>query len=167
MAAQSGRTVSRWTRFIVDDSAGVLREPAIDSLSVCGITFAEKDTTAFQDQVANALPDMPSCPIDITGPFDTAALVAIATSGNAPAISGSHLVLQPINGLYTPLALGILIGIGHNWETGEPVFGITGTTTNGFVLVKYTVDLSAMKYSASFRVKAGSAATAWGTTIIS
>jgi hypothetical protein len=167
MAAQFGRTVSRWTRFIVDDSAGTLREPAIDSLSVCGIVFEEKDTTAFQDAVANALPGMPSCPIDITGPFDTAAAVAIATSGNAPALSGSHTVLAPINGLYTPLALGILVGIGHNWESGEPVFGITGTTTNGFIMTKYTVDLGAMKYSASFRVKSGSAAPAWGTTIIS
>jgi hypothetical protein len=167
MATQFGRTVSRWTRFILDDSAGTLREIPIDSLSVCGITFAEKDTTAFQDAVANALPDMPSAPIDVTGPFDTAAAVAIAGSATQPALSGSHTVLAPINGLYTPLALGILIGIGHYWEAGEPVFGISGTAANGYVLVKYTVDLSAMKYSASFRVKSGSAAPAWGTAIIS
>lgn len=167
MAAQTGRTVSRWARFILDDSAGTLREVAIDSLSVVGITFAEQDTTAFQDAVMNALPGMPSCPIDISGPFDTKAAVAIATSGNAPALSGSHTVLAPINGLYTPLALGILIGIGHYWETGEPVFGITGSTTDGFICTKYTVDLSSMKYSASFRVKSGSAIPAWGTTIIS
>ena len=167
MAAQTGRTVSRWTRLIVDASTGTLREPAFDSLSVCGIVYEEKDTTAFQDAIANALPGMPSCPIDITGPFDNSPLVAIATSGNAPAISGSHLVLQPINGLYTPLALGLLIGIGHYWETGEPVFGITGTATNGFICTKYTVDFASMKYSASFRVKSGSASPAWGTAIIS
>lgn len=167
MATNSGRTVSRWARFIVDDIGGVLREVPIDSLSACGITFAEQDLTAFQDAISVALPGMPSAPIDITGPWGNDAAVAIATSGNAPALSGAHTVLQPINGLYTPLALGILIGVGHYWETGEPVFGITGTTTNGYIVTKFNVDFSTMKYAASFRVKAGSAAPSWGTTIIS
>lgn len=167
MAANVGRTVSRWARFILDDSAGTLREIPIDTLSVVGVTYAEQDLTAFQDAVQNALPGMPSCPIDVGGPWGNDAAVAIAASAGQPALSGAHTVLAPINGLYTPLALGILIGVGHYWETGEPVFGISGSTVNGFICTKYTVDLSTMKYSASFRVKSGSAIPAWGTTIIS
>lgn len=163
MAAQTGRTVNRWIRFLVDDSAGTLREIPIDSINGVGLDFGGADTTALQDAIKNTLPEMPDCTIDITGPFDNTAAQAAGGSAAAPALSGSHTVLSAIAGALTPLTLDVRFGVQHYWETGEPQFGITSSAANGFICTKYVIDPATMKYSASFRVYAGSIAPAWGT----
>lgn len=161
--AGTGRTVKRWTRFLVDDSAGTIREIPVDTINGVGLTYDEMDLTAFQDAIKGVLLDTPDCSIDISGPFDTTAAQAAGGSGAAPALSGSHTVLSAIAGVNTPLTLDIRFGMRQYWETGEPQFGITSSAANGFVCTKYTVDPGAMKYSASFRMYAGSTAPAWGT----
>lgn len=163
MAAQTGRTVGRYVRFLCDDSGGTLREIPIDSINGVGLESPELDVTALQDAVKSVLLETPDCTIDITGPFDNSALQSAGGSGAAPALSGSHTVLSGIAGVNTPLTLDVRFGIRHDWETGEPQFGITSSSVNGFVCTKYTVDAAAMKYAASFKVFAGSAAPAWGT----
>ncbi len=163
MAAQTGRTVGRFVRFLVDDSGGTLREIPIDSINGVGLDYGGADTTALQDAIKNVLPETPDCTIEITGPVDNTAAAAAGGSGAAPSLSGSHTVLAPIAGVMTPLTLDVRIGIRHDWETGEPQFGITSSSVNGFVCTKYTVDPGTMKYAATFRVFAGSAAPAWGT----
>ena len=161
MAANTGRTTSKWITFNVDDSAGTLRAIPINSISVVGVVYDEQDVTAFQDAVKNALPNMPDAPIEISGPFDNTAAAA------APALSGSHTVLSGINGVSTtPLALGVKFGIRHDWESGEPVFGITGSPANGYLCVSYTVNPNDMTYTAKFVCYPGSAIPAWGTTAI-
>lgn len=167
MAAQTGRTVFRWTRFVVDDSGGTLREVPITSLSAVGVVYDEVDVTAFQDAVKGALPGMPDAPIEISGPLDTTAAVAAAASGVAPALSGSHTILSAINGVQTPLSLGIYIGIRHNWETGEPTFGISSSATSGYLCTSYTVDTANMTYKATFKLFPGSALPTWGTAAVS
>ncbi len=162
MAAQTGRTAGRYIRFLVDDSGGTLREVPIDSINGVGLESTELDVTALQDAVRNSLNDTPDCTIEITGPFDNAAAQAAGGSGVAPALSGSHTVLAPINGLNTPLSLDIRFGIRQNWETGEPQFGLTSSASSGFLCTKYVVDGQNMKYSASFKVF-GTTAPAWGT----
>lgn len=166
MAAQTGRTVSKFVRFVIDDSAGTLREVPINSISVVGLKYDEQDTTAFQDAVKNALAGQPDAPIEIDGPWDNSAAVAASASGVAPALSGSHTVLSGIAGGYTPLSLGVYFGVRHYWETGEPVFGISSTATTGYTCVDYTVNPSDMTYHAKFVVYPGSV-PAWGTTAIS
>lgn len=163
MAAQTGRTTGNWTRFLVDDSAGTLREIPIDSLNGVGLDYGGVDTTALQDAVKSVLPETPDCTIEITGPFDNTAVAAAGGSGAAPSLSGSHTVLSGIAGALTPLTLDVRFGVRHYWETGEPQFGITSSSVNGFVCTAYTVDPGEMKYSATFRVIAGSVAPAWGT----
>lgn len=164
MAAQTGRTVAKFFKFQVDDSAGTLRDIPVNSVNGVGLTYEEVDVTAFQDAVKGALAGQPDFTLTISGPFDTTAAQAASASGAAAALSGSHTVLSGLVGGATPLAFGCYFGIRHYWETGEPAFGITGTTANGMTCFEYTVDPGNATYSAKFRMYPGSAAPAWGTS---
>jgi len=163
MTAQTGRTVSKWTAFFISDSADVLRQLPISSVSAVGITFDEQTgITAFQDAVNGSLPNMPNAPIDISGPWDTTAAAA------STSLSGSHTVLSALvaavaAGTYSPLSLDVQFGVRHAWESGEPQFGITASTTSGYYCSAYTFDPNAGTYSASFRLIPGSALPAFGT----
>ena len=168
MAVQTGRTVSKWTKFQIDDSAGTLRDIPINSINGLALPMEEVDMTAFQDAVKSTLHGQADFTLTIGGPFDTTAAQAASASGAAAALSGSHTVLSALMaaalaGTDAPLAFGFYVGVRHYWETGEPAFGITGTTTNGMRIFEYSVDPSGMTYSAKFRMSAGSAAPAWGT----
>lgn len=156
MTAQTGRTVSKYTDFRVDDSGGTLRSIPVDSINGVGLSFEEKDVTAFQDAIKNALLGHPSCTINITGPFDNS---AVATAGT---LSGSHTVLSAIAGAMTPLSLDVQVGIRHAWEAGEPQFGITSSSTVGFICSEYIPNINDGKYAAKFVVMGGTA-PAWGT----
>jgi hypothetical protein len=157
MTAQTGRTHSKWIYFIVDDSAGTLRNIPVNSINGIGLTYDEMDVTAFQDAIKNSVLGHPDAPIEISGPLDSSAAAAV------PSLSGSHTVLSVICGANTPLSLDIQVGVRHAWESGEPQFGITSSAVNGYLCSAYTVDPSSMTYSAKFVLSAGSAAPAWGT----
>lgn len=154
MAAQTGRTVSKFVNCKIDDSGGTLRQIAVDSIGGVGITFDEMDLTSFQDAVKVFLPNLANVGVDITGPFDTTAL------------TGSHTVLSGVNGGFTPLSFGVWFGERHTYEEGEPVWGITSTAANGFLCTSYIVDPSTMKYTAHLVLAPGSALPAWGTASI-
>ena len=165
MAGQTGRTVSKFLNFVVDDSSGTIRDIPIDGISIVGVTYEEQDLTAFQDAVRGALPNMPDAPIDIHGPFDNSAAQAASGTAAVPALSGSHTILSAINGVFgtTPLTLDVQFGIRHTWETDEPQFGISGSTGgDGYMCVKYTVN-DDLTYDARFVLFPGSAIPAWGT----
>jgi hypothetical protein len=166
MAAQTGRTVSKWVKVYLDDSTATLREIPVDSINGVGFDYPAKDLTAFQDALHTVLPEIPDLEITLTGPFDSTAAQAASGSGVAPALSGSHTVLNGIVGGNTPLAFGIAVGMRQYYTTGEPVFGITGTAANGFLCLSYVVNMDDMKYTAKFKVMTGSAAPAWGTALI-
>lgn len=162
----TGRTVSRWTRFAVDDSGGTPREIPVDTISPVGFTYDESDLTAYQDAVKGYLAEHPDAVIDITGPFDTVAVAALAASGAAPVLSGSHTVLNPISAITftTPLGLWIGFGIRGYWTTGDPAFGVVApSATSGYVCTKFQVDGN--KYAARFVPYPGTT-PAWGTAII-
>lgn len=159
MTANTGRTVSRWMDFRVDDSAGTLRSIPVNSVNGVGLEYAEVDLTAFQDAVRGALPDTPDCTIEISGPYDTTAAQTVGT------LSGSHTVLNSINGLSTPLSLDVRLGVRHAWDA-EPCFGLTASGATGFLCFSYKVDPSTMTYTAKFKCSPGSAAPAWGTVAI-
>lgn len=163
----TGRTVSKWVRFVVKDSGGTLREIPISSLSAVGLVYDEQDIEAYQDAIKGALPNHPDAPIEISGPFDTTAATTVAASGVAPTLSGSHTVLNGVNGANTPLSLGVYFGIRGYWATGDPVFGITSSATAGYLCFSYVVDTGNMTYKAKFRLFPGSTAPAWGTAAVS
>lgn len=159
----TGRTVSKYFKFQIDDSAGTVRDIPVNSINGVGLTFDEVDVTAFQDAVKGMLAGQPDFTLTISGPFDNTAAQAASGTGAAPALSGSHTVLYPLNGGYTPLTFGCYFGIRSHWATGDPAFGITSTAANGITCFEYTVDPAAMTYTAKFRMYPGSAAPAWGT----
>jgi len=162
----TGRSVSKWTRFAIDDSAGTPREIAVDSISPVGFSFDETELTAYQDQVKGYLADHPDAPIDITGPLDNTPAVGLAASGAVPTISGAHVVLTPVSAptYTTPLGLWVGFGIRGWWTTGDPAFGIVApSATSGYVCTKYTIE--GEKYSARFVPYPGTV-PAWGTAII-
>jgi len=155
--ANTGRTTFKHVQFNISDTGDTLRSIPINGLSVCGVTYNEtSDVVAWQDAVNSALPTMPDAPIEWSGPFDNS---PAATAGS---LSGSHTILAPLNGLMTPLSLDVQIGIRAAWSSGEPQFGITASTTSGYILTKYNVDLSSMIYSARAVLFPGSSLPAWG-----
>jgi hypothetical protein len=159
----TGRTAGKWFKFQVDDSGGTVRDIPVTTINDVGLTYDEVDVTALQDALKTALPGMPDVTITITGPFSNTAAAAASGTGAAPALSGSHTVLSAINGVNTPLTLGVYLGIRGYWATGDPCFGLTSSASVGFVCTNYTVNPGDMTYTAQFKVFAGSSAPAWGT----
>ena len=157
MAANTGRTVNVRVSFNIDDSGSTLRTIPINSISVVGLVYDMVDLTAWQDAIKGALPAHPDAPIEISGPWDTSVAAAAGT------LSGSHTILYNLAGATTPLTLDVQFGVRHAWEAGEPQFGITASAANGYICESYTVDPSAMTYSARFVLYPGSALPAWGT----
>lgn len=156
MAAQTGRTVSKWVDFRIDDNGGTLRSIPVSAINGVGLAYDETDVTAFQDAIKNVLPGHPDLVISITGPFDNSVVAAAGT------LSGSHTVLKDIDGGVVPLSMDIQIGIRHAWEAGEPQFGISASATSGMICTAYNFDPGAGTYTAQFRVMGG-IAPAWGT----
>ena len=147
MTAQTGRTVNRYITVKIHDSGGTLRTIPINSINGVGLEYETIDVTAWSDAVKGALQGMPSAEIEISGPFETTV----------------HGYLSGIVGGFTPLTLDVQVGIRHAWEAGEPQFGITSTTANGYLCTAYTVNLADMTFTAKFSPYSGSAAPAWGT----
>ena len=160
----TGRTVSRFFNFVIDDSSATIRDIAVYTISIVGIVFEEQDLTALADAVKGALPNMPDAPIEITGPFSNLAVASASGSGVAAVYSGSHTVLSAINGLMTPLTLDCQFGIQSIWSTGDPQFGITASSVNGYILTSYTVDAASMEYAARFVLFPGSIIPAFATS---
>ena len=162
------RTVSRWVRFIIGDSAEppTLREIPINSVNGVGLDYPEEDVSAFQDAVKGVLSGQPDCSITVTGPFDTSAAVASAASGLAPTLSGSHTILSTVAGTNHTLPLGVMIGMRAYWTAATmPAFVLNRTATAGFICTAYDVHPDDGTYSATFRVYPGSPAPAWGTAL--
>jgi len=162
MASKTGRTVSRFINFAIEDDTDTMREIPVSDISVVGVVYEEQDMTAFQDAVKGALPGMPDAPIEISGPFDTTAATTASASATVPALSGSHTVLSAICGRIHPLSLDVQFGIRQTYTTNEPQFGITATDTSGYICTSYTVG-SDLMYSAKFVLYPGSSLPAWGT----
>jgi hypothetical protein len=161
----AGRTVSKWFNFVVDDSAGVIRDIPVYTVSIVGVVYEEQDLTALADQVRGAMANMPDCPIEITGPMSTKSAVPASGSGVAAAYSGSQTVLEPISKTVITLTLDCQFGIQRVWTTNDPQFGISMTTgTIGYNCTSYVVDPATMIYTCKFAVWPGSTLPAWGTT---
>ncbi len=162
----TGRTVGKYFKFQIDDTGGVLRDIPVMTIGEVGMEFPEIDLTALQDAVQGFLTGIPGFGVDFTGPLDNSVVQAASASGAAPALSGSHTVLQGLNGVLTPLAFGMYVGIRNHWATGDPVFGTTGTAANGAIISNYKVNGETGTYTAKLAMYAGTIAPAWGTAAI-
>ena len=161
MAAQTGRTLSKWTKVFIDDSAGTLREIPVNSINGVGLTAPEVDVSAWQDAVTNVLLSRPGGAITLHGPFDNVAAQAASASAAAPALSGSHTVLAPLVGLNAPLAFAVCFGMRQYYTTGEPAFGLNlAAGTSGYLVKSYTVNPDDASYDAELVVM-GTVAPSW------
>ena len=149
MTANTGRTHAKHITVKLDNSGGTLTDISayVNSIGTVGLSYESQDVTAFSDGVKNIVIGQPTAALTIGGPFDT--------------VIHSHMI--GINGAVTPLSLDIQIGIRHAWESGEPQFGITSSSTSGYLCTGYTVDMSANTWSATLDVF-GPTAPAWGTS---
>lgn len=145
--AQTGRTNAKHIGVYLDDSGGTLTDLSayVNTVGTVGLEYATEDVTAYSNGVTNITIGRPSAPLTIGGPFDTVV----------------HTHMNAINGVSTPLSLDIRIGIRHAWESGEPQFGITSSSTSGYVCHSYTTDF--VTWSAQLNVF-GPTAPAWGTS---
>lgn len=166
MSALTGRTPSKFIRVLIGDTSDVLREPPVTKIGNVGLTYPEVDLTAIQDALKGFLVGIPGFSMTLTGPLDTSAAVAASATTVKPALSGSHTVLQPLNGLLVPRTFAILIGVRAYWEVGAPVFRINKSATSGMIVSEYTVtqDGEGMGYSCKIAMYPGSDLPTWETT---
>lgn len=159
----TGRTPGKFFKFQIEDSGGVMRDIPVATIGDVGITYEEVDVSALQDAIKNAFSGQGDFSLDFGGPFDNSAAQAASASGAAAALSGSHTVLQPLNGATTARSVGIYIGVQNYWTTGDPVFG----AVDCILVSKYNVNPATGTYSARI-VTAGNKVNnpAWGTAAI-
>jgi hypothetical protein len=144
----AGRTHSKYITVKLDNSGGTLTDLTayVNNVGTIGVTYDTQDVTAFSDGSKNIVIGQPAMPLTIGGPFDT--------------VVHAHMIA--INGVATPLSLDIQIGIQSAWDAGEPQFGITSSSTSGYLCHSYSVDPQANTWSAQLDVF-GPTAPAWGT----
>lgn len=158
----TGRTSPRFTKFQIEDAGGVLRDVPVNSFGAVGLTYDEIDVSALQELVKSFMSGQATFSLVISGPFDNKPAVSASSSGQVAALSGSHTVLQPLNGALTPRAFGVYFGIQAYWSDGDPVFG----ADNSVIVTDYTVDPSAGTYSCRLAHVGGGTPPSWGTTAI-
>ena len=148
MTANTGRTNSKHIGVFLDNSSGTLTDITAycNTVGTIGLTYDTQDVTAYSDGSKNIVIGQPSASLTIGGPFDT--------------VIHAHMIA--VNGAVVPLTLDIRVGIRHEWEAGEPQFGITSSATSGYLCHSYTVDLNANTWTATLDVF-GPTAPAWGT----
>ena len=150
MASQTGRTVSKWVTFKIDDSGGTLRTVVgVKSINGVGLEYEAVDVTALTEAIKNALPGQADLTITVVGHIDNTAN------------TGFHTVFSGINGGVTPLSMDIQVGVRHAWESGEPQFGIDATASAGMICTSYVANMDSMEATAVLKVMGGTA-PAWG-----
>jgi hypothetical protein len=159
----TGRTVSKFFKFQIEDSGGVMRDIPVLTIGGVGVSYDEVDVSALQDAFKKFFSGQGTVSLTLTGPLDNTAAQAASGTGAAPALSGSHTVLQPLNGALTPRSFGAYFGIQAYWSTGDPVFG----GIDSIIVTDYQVTDNGQSYSAKIAV-AGNAVNlpAWGTAAI-
>jgi hypothetical protein len=158
----TGRFSPRFSKFQIQDAGGALRDIPVSSWGGVGKTYDELDVSSFQEAIKTFLSGQATFSLQITGPFDNTAAASASTSGQAAALSGSHTILEPLNGLLTPLAMGCYFGQATYWTTGDPVFG----ADNSVIVTDYQVQPDAGTYTCKIAHVSGGTAPAWGTTAI-
>lgn len=148
MTANTGRTVSRWTKLLVSDGSQ-MRSLMIDTLGDVGLEWPEADMTAFLEAVHGVLLEIPNFSLEFGGPLSTDA-------------NNNYAVLSAMAGVMTPRSFDVQFGIRHEWEAGEPQFGMTATATSGIIVPKFFITGNG-RYTAKLALLAGSSAPAWGT----
>ncbi len=161
----TGRTSPRYAKLQIEDSGGTMRDVPVSSFGEVGLAYDELDVSALQELVKSYALGMADFELTFSGPFDTTAAATASASGEDAGsyLSGSHTVLQPLNGSNTARSFGVYFGIQADWSTGDPVFG----GVDSIVVASFKPNYDSSMYTCRIR-KAVSAANdpAWGTSAI-
>lgn len=122
MAAQTGRSNNKFIGFFLDNSAGTLTDLTAYTKDVgdVGFEYDKQDVTALSDGAKNYTIGIPAVPLTITFVWDTVVITHL-----------SALNTQ------TPLSLDIRYGVRQTYTAGEPQFGISMSSTSGYVLTGF------------------------------
>jgi hypothetical protein len=149
MAANTGRSNAKWIQVFLDTPSSLTELTAyIKSVNTIGVTSETQDVTAYSDAVKNVTIGRADAPIAIKFNFDTALYAHLLAIKAAPT---------------TPLSLNIEFGVNHAWYTGEPTFGITSSTTSGYLMTGMSLDWDNQEINCDFAVY-GPTAPSFGTT---
>lgn len=160
-----GRTVGKYFKFVIKDSGGVLRDIPVNTVGGVGVSYTEVDVSALQDVLRGFLAGQGTVALSFGGPYDTSVAQAASASGAIAALSGSHTVLYPLNGLVTPLSFAVYVGMREYWTTGQDWgFGISSSATAGVWLSEYIADVVGGTYSGKLAMYPGSTAPLWQST---
>jgi len=140
----TGKTNTKYINIIYNSQT---LDCSIQGADGVGITYAEDDVTGLCNSIKEAVQGQGAVAVNLSGTFSNTAT------------TGSHTVIQALNGNTTGATLTIQIGIRAAATTGDPEFEVTSMGVFG-----YTVGLSAgaPTWSASLRPLPGATA-AWGT----
>ena len=147
MTVQAGRTNIKFVGFWLDNSSGTLTDLTayLKNPGTVGAIYDTLAVEAVSDGSKNVVVGIPAMPLSIEFVWDTVIL--------------AHLTaLNP----QTPLSLDIRYGIRQTQVTGEPQFGITMSSTSGYVITGITCN-GVESITANFDVF-GATAPAFGTT---
>lgn len=141
----TGRTSPIFSKFQIEDTGGVMRDVPVKTFGNVGLTYDEIDVSALQELVKGFLTGQANFSLTITGPFDNKAAATASASGEEAGdhLSGSHTVLEPLNGGLTAKSFGVYFGVQAHWTTGDPVFG----AIDSIIVTDYTVDPATGMYS--------------------
>ena len=119
----------------------------VDSINGIGLTYEEADVGGLNDSLNEFVQGRGDLNVALNGKLDNTAT------------TGSHTVLEPLNGDTTGSTLTIAIGIGAAPDSGDPEFECTSVG-----LFNYLVQVGdgAVTYTGALRPLDGAAA-AWGT----
>lgn len=159
--ANEGRTLNKFVYMVIEDSGGTMRNLVLKSVPEIGLISDDVDVSAVSDAIKRHMAGQSDFNMTFNFPASNAAAVAVATSGNAPAESGSITVLQPLSGGLTAKSFGIYFGMQHYWTTGDPVFGGIDTVN----VSDYTLNGDTVSVRISYCANAANA-LAWGTAAI-
>ncbi len=141
----AGKTHSRWITVSYNSQ---LVTCSIDSLSGIGITYDTVEVTTLCNTVKERLIGLGDSSIGASGPF------------NNTAVTGAHIVVEPLNGNSTGATLVISIGSGAAPTTGDAKFTVTNMGVDNYLVAAGTG--AAVTSSWTWTPRPGATA-AWGT----
>ena len=158
-----GRTVGKFCKFQISDNSSTMRDIPVNSFGSIGLSYAETDVSALQEAITSMLPGQGSFSTTISGPWDNSTSVTASASTERPALSGSHTVLEPLNGGVEAKSFGVYFGVRADWVDADPVFG----GIKSVLVSNYTVNPDSMTYSVTIST-AGNRNNDpdWGTSAI-
>jgi hypothetical protein len=141
----AGKTHSKWTT-VSYNSQNITC--SIDNLSGIGVNFETVDVTTLCDQILQRLVGHGDVSISASGPF------------NNTAVTGAHVVVEPLNGDPVGATLVISIGSGAAPTNGDPKFTVTNMGVDNYMVSAATG--GAVTASWNWTPRPGATA-AWGT----